>query len=293
MNIAVVGDVHGHVLLMYAILGKWQIESDQTIDLILQCGDMGAFLSTSQLDRATTRRKADDPEELGFAQFAGANPPATLLDPRPPLVFIPGNHEDFSFLAKCDEAVSPIEAIYPVSEDGKISALRSSRIWTVGEGDERVRIAGISGIAGGSHKKSRHPRYHLSDADSLELALTGTGNIDILISHDGPTGLFVEGRLRGAGSSALRLVIREAQPTLAFFAHYDTPGEWQIGATRVLAMNKCGYITSGTWPVAEGGVAIVTWSTESASVERLDADWLRAANRNNWRHWEKKVLRKI
>lgn len=286
MNIAIVGDVHGHLSLMYAVLGKWQIETGRKIDLILQCGDMGAFLATSQLDRATRRRKDSDPEELGFAEFAGDNPPSTLLDPRPPLVFIPGNHEDFSFLGKCGDAASPNEAVYPVSADAKISALRSGRIWSFGVYGERVRVAGISGIAGGSQKKGRHPRYHLSDDDSLDLAVAGPGSIDIMISHEGPTGLFTESRLRDAGSSALRLVIREAQPKLAFFAHYDREGEWEIGATRVFAMNKCGYVTSGTWPVAEGGVAIVMWHTESPIVERLEADWLRAANRNNWRHWK-------
>jgi Icc-related predicted phosphoesterase len=286
MNIAVVGDIHGHLSLTYAVLGKWQIETGRKIDVILQCGDMGAFLATSQLDRATTRRKDSDPEELGFAQYVGANPPATLLDPRPLMVFIPGNHEDFSFLEERDRAAPPSESIYPVSDDGKISALRSGRIWTFGLGDERVRVAGISGIAGGSLKKSRHPRYHISDDDSIELAATGAGSIDILISHDGPTGVFTEGRLRHAGSSALRFVIREAQPKLAFFAHYDHPGEWEIGNTRVFALNKCGYVTTGSWPVTEGGVAIVTWNTDSAVVERIDADWLRAANRNNWRHWE-------
>jgi Icc-related predicted phosphoesterase len=285
MNIAVVGDIHGHLSLTYAILGKWQIETGSKIDLILQCGDMGAFLATSQLDRATTRRKDSDPEELGFAEYAGANPPATLLDPRPLTVFIPGNHEDFLFLEERDRAVSPIGAIYPVSDDGKISALRSGRIWTFGFGDERVRVAGISGIAGGSHKKCRHLRYHLSDDESLELAMAGLGSIDIFISHDGPTGLFTEGRLRDAGSGALRFVISEARPKLAFFAHYDRQGEWEIGSTRVLAMNKCGYITSGAWPVAEGGVAVVTWKTNKVAIERLEADWLRTANRSNWRHW--------
>src|SRR5262249_21228997 len=131
MNIAVVGDVHGHLALMYAILGNWQIETNRKIDLILQCGDMGAFVPTSRLDRATIRRKDDDPEELGFGEFAGASPPATLLDPRPPLVFIPGNHEDFHFLEERDRATPPSEAVYPVSDDRKIMALRSGRIWTV------------------------------------------------------------------------------------------------------------------------------------------------------------------
>jgi hypothetical protein len=270
---------------MYAILGRWQEESGRKIDLILQCGDMGAFLPTSQLDRATIRRKDDDPEELGFAQFAGPNPPATLLDARPPLIFIAGNHEDFYFLEERDHAAPQGEATYPVSDDGLIRALRSGRIWTFSADGARVRIAGISGIAGGSQKKSRHPRYHLSDDEALELATAGPGSFDILISHDGPTGLFTEGRLRGAGSPALRFVIREAQPKLAFFAHYDRPGEWTIGSTEVYGMGRCGYISSGTWPVAEDGLAVVNWSERGVAVERLRDEWLRRATRNTWKHW--------
>jgi predicted phosphodiesterase len=67
MNIAVVGDVHGHLALMYAILGRWQQESGRRIDLILQLGDMGAahqfFLTVA-------------PPTMRFAEFlsvVGAN----------------------------------------------------------------------------------------------------------------------------------------------------------------------------------------------------------------------------
>ena len=34
-RIAVGGDVHGHLALFYAILGRWQRESGQLIDFIL------------------------------------------------------------------------------------------------------------------------------------------------------------------------------------------------------------------------------------------------------------------
>src|SRR3972149_4740339 len=97
MRIAVVGDVHGHLALLYAVLGRWQGETGRSIDLVLQVGDLGAFPG-ARGDRATNRPAARDHEERGFAEFAGNNPPPTLLDPRPPLVFIPGNHEDFGYL---------------------------------------------------------------------------------------------------------------------------------------------------------------------------------------------------
>jgi hypothetical protein len=272
---------------MYAILGRWQKESAQHIDLILQCGDMGAFISTSHLDNATRRWSENDPEELGFDEFACATPPRTLLDPRPPLVFIPGNHEDFDYLEECERQTSTSEAIYPVSQDGRISGLKSGHIWTFAAGDDGVRVAGISGVAGRAHKKGRHPLYHLSEEDALRLAGRGPDAIDIIISHDAPDGLVPEDYRGMAGSTALRLAIEETRPRLAFFAHYDRVGEWQIGPTRVFGLGKCGYVPSGRWPVARGGIAIANWGEGSANVERVSAQWLDEATRFNWRHWSR------
>jgi Icc-related predicted phosphoesterase len=285
MNIAVVGDVHGHLALMYAVLGRWQSETGQSIDLILQCGDMGAFLSTSPLDNATRRWSENDPEELGFAEFAGAAAPKTLLDSRPPLVFIPGNHEDFEFLEQCERASLVDEAVYRVSEDGRISALKTGRIWTFEAAGERLRIAGLSGVANRTHKKGRHPRYHLADEEALRLSGEGAGAIDLMISHDAPDGLIAEDYRGMAGSAAIRLAIEETHPRLAFFAHYDQLGEWEIGPTHVFGLGKCSYVPAGRWPVAPGGIILVRWGEGSANVERLSAEWLDKATRFNWRHW--------
>ncbi|MDQ2976165.1 MAG: metallophosphoesterase [Acidobacteriota bacterium] len=286
MNIAVIGDVHGHLALMYAILGRWQKEAGRRIDLILQLGDMGAFLPSSQLDQATKKYSQRDPDELGFAEFAGAHPPVTLLDPRPPLVFIPGNHEDFDFLEECGRRAPQAEAIYPVSQDGKICALRSGRIYNFGVGDESVRIAGVSGIAHGRQKKGRHVRYYLSDEDALRLAGAGVGAIDILISHEGPNGLYAD-EAEPVGSGALRLIIEEAHPRFAFFAHYGRAGEWRIGWTEVLGMTNCSYVPSGDWPLWRNGVAVINWEQEQSSAERICPPWLIESNRYNWRHWGK------
>jgi hypothetical protein len=287
MRIAIVGDVHGHLELMYAILGRWQRESSERLDLILQCGDMGSYRSVEGVDSATRRHAERDPEEMGFAAFAGPTPPATALDPRPPLVFIPGNHEDFAFLEECERRASGehgVPVVYPVSDDGLLSALRSGETWSFAARDRSLRVAGVSGAAGRARKQGRHPRLHLDEEGALRLAAAGRDAFDVLISHDGPTGLW-ERAWAGRGSEALRLLLEETQPPLAFFGHYDHPGEWRIGRTRVFALAGCGYQPYGPWRLKQGGIALLQWDGERAIVERLDTKWLRAATLTSWRHW--------
>jgi hypothetical protein len=284
MRIAVVGDVHGHLALLYAILGRWQRETGRSIDLILQVGDLGAF-PAARLDQATNRHAARDPEERGFAEFAGEAPPSTLLDPRPPLVFIPGNHEDFGYLESCDRNAPANDACYPVSADRRILALRSGRVWTFEAGGESVRIAGVSGVAARGKKKNLHPRIHLREEDALELAERGPGSLGILISHERPAG--IEARLRHdlGGSLALRLLIEAAQPKFACFGHYDHAGEWGVGLTRVIGLRGCGYLTQGQWPVKRDAIVIVKWEDATATADWLRPEWLAGATRADWRHW--------
>lgn len=255
MNIAVVGDVHGHLALMYAILARWQKERQERIDLILQVGDLGAFLPTSTLDRATRRHAERDPEELGFTDFAGEQPLKTPLDPRPPLVFIPGNHEDFELLDRADLATPATQAVFPVSHDGRILALRSARVFEFASGGERVRVAGISGISERG-RKSVHPRVHLDEEDIVTLASNADGAFDILITHEAPAGL-ADGMRHGSGSGLLRLVVESTQPRFAFFGHHGRSGEWRIGRTEVRALADCGYRGSASCSVAPDGVVIV------------------------------------
>lgn len=285
MNIAVVGDVHGHLPLMYAVLGRWQRETGRRISLILQVGDLGTFLPTSQVDSATRKYAERDPDELGFGEFAGTDPPQTLLDPRPPLVFIPGNHEDFGFLAECAARVPVDEPLYPVSADGKIRALRSGRIWTFVEGDERVRIGGASGAANLRRKHGRHERCHLQEDEALQLAGAGRGAFDILIAHDRPDRLWGGSHHGPDGSPALRLVVDAVGPCFAFFGHYNRSGEWAIGSTRVIGLSDCGYDHKRDWHIDEDGVGVIEWTGAEPGFERVAPEWLKSSTRYDWRHW--------
>jgi hypothetical protein len=93
MNIAVFADVHGRVLLAFKLCARWQQETGETIDLILQAGDLGAYPDISHLDRATIKHARKDPTELGFAEdFSQHNDEgtATLSQTNCPMWFVRG-----------------------------------------------------------------------------------------------------------------------------------------------------------------------------------------------------------
>lgn len=290
MRIAVAGDVHGHLSLLYAILGRWRRETGHAIDLILQVGDLGAYGRDSAADRATRRHAESDPEELGFAEFEGPSPPATLLDPRPTLVFIPGNHEDFDLLEHRDAAVPAHPAVYPVTDDARIMALRSGRIWTFDHPDGVLRVAGVSGVVGRASKPHYHRRLHLRDDDALDLAAGGAGSADIVISHERPAGIAGSFRHDLGGSQALQLMLEAMQPPLAFFGHYDRSGEWTLGSTRVFGLAGCGYKGRGTGTVKRRAIMLVEWGSGDPSVEWLEPDWLPSTRPGDWRRWRASEL---
>src|SRR5215472_2361742 len=66
MNIAVFADIHGRILLAFKLCARWEQETGERLDLILQAGDMGIFPEVSRLDKATIRFAEQDPTELGF-----------------------------------------------------------------------------------------------------------------------------------------------------------------------------------------------------------------------------------
>lgn len=68
MNIAIFADVHGRILLAFKLVGRFQQETGEKIDLILQCGDMGIFPDPTKLDKATIRHAESDETELGFSE---------------------------------------------------------------------------------------------------------------------------------------------------------------------------------------------------------------------------------
>ncbi|MDQ2744002.1 MAG: hypothetical protein M3Z66_17135, partial [Chloroflexota bacterium] len=72
MLIELLGDLHGRVFRALAVLDRWQRERNQTLDLIIQVGDVGVFPDPTHLDAATRRFAEEDPAELGFSKLLAA-----------------------------------------------------------------------------------------------------------------------------------------------------------------------------------------------------------------------------
>src|SRR5215467_12895557 len=90
MNIAVFADVHGRLLLAFKLCARWQRETGEKIDLILQAGDLGAYPVRERMDRATLKYIERDPTEMGFLEHFTNHDPAVaamLAETSCPMVF--------------------------------------------------------------------------------------------------------------------------------------------------------------------------------------------------------------
>jgi|SRR5579859_353202 len=141
MQIAVFGDIHGQILRAFQLAARWQQETGQELDLLLQVGDLGIFPDVSHLDRSTRRHSTFSPGGLGFLQHFTTYDPvvATVLnETRCPLIFVRGNHEDHHWLdTQEQQAATPI---FPVDIYQRLYCLKSGFPYTFAHGDEMITL---------------------------------------------------------------------------------------------------------------------------------------------------------
>jgi hypothetical protein len=151
LNIAVFGDTHGHLRLMFQLCRLWQLENGVHLDAILQCGDMGFFPDPGAADKATRRFAQLDSEEYGFAYYFRQKEPGdtndSLMDRllegdpgsldtvRCPVIWCQGNHEDFQQLIRGVVA----QPLSPVDRYQRLYFLQPGKVAT---------LKGLSGLGG-------------------------------------------------------------------------------------------------------------------------------------------------
>ena len=70
------GDLHGRVLPAFALARAWQLDHGETLDGLLQVGDLGYFPDSTRLDKATKRHAQRDLMELGAQLVTRRTPEA-------------------------------------------------------------------------------------------------------------------------------------------------------------------------------------------------------------------------
>ncbi|HZR43841.1 MAG TPA: metallophosphoesterase [Ktedonobacteraceae bacterium] len=280
-------DLHGYIELCFKLCARWEKETGERIDLILQTGDLGVFPDDSWLDWATRRHARRDPEEIGFmnyfARYDSATA-ATLQLLQSNLIFVRGNHEAHLWLDQREQQTT--ELLFPVDVYERLYCLKSGLPYTFRHNSEEITILGIGRIGmrgeGGVTQKPRHLQaYELERLSHL----VKDQQIDILITHDAPYGLIFP----DSGLHSIQHVLNVQRPLYHFFGHY-------IGDV-CLEMSYLNHITYACklaephfnkkapgYTLQAGVMGLLRWThRQQHHFELVDAPWLSEYKATSWR----------
>ncbi len=285
MNIAIFADVHGRILLAFKLCARWEQETGEKIDLILQAGDLGAFPDEARLDKATIRHAQRDPTELGFrSDFLQETPEAAavLAQTACPMIFVRGNHEDHLWLDALEQSANA--PIFPIDAYQRLFCLKTGVPYTFSQGTETITLLGIGRIAqpdGASHPRPQHIQpYELERLYQLE-----PFQPDVLLTHDSAR----DAIFPGAGMEEITLLLDRYQPCYHFFGHYGGPcrqGFAANGKTSVCKLADLDWDHADRGKVIEAGsMGLLRWKNAAEhNFEVLDQPWLKEYTAFSWKH---------
>jgi hypothetical protein len=213
--IAFAGDMHGCALHLLGALVAWPAERRPPLDAVILVGDVGAFRTRAALDREPgAEYAAENPAQLDWFRVLDPDDDlraalARVHERLPaPLLFISGNHEEHAWL----DGLHGEAPVVTVDPGGLFAHVADGSVITVA--GRRV------GVLGRMEWPDDRP-FSLDMAAYQRLWDLGAGEIDILVTHDGPT-----------GSPRIRALIERLQPALHVSGHYHHPdGPRRYGQT--------------------------------------------------------------
>lgn len=285
MNIAVFADVHGRILLALKLCARWQRETGEQLDLILQAGDLGTFPDLARADSATKRHAERDPSELGFLEYFVTPHPRVervLEELRCDLIYVRGNHEDHEWLDHLEQQASA--PIFPVDPYQRLWCLKTGVPYTFEANGEHITILGVGRIGAPPDPKREKPTY-IQPYERKRLNRLTDVSFDVLLTHDSARNQIFD----GSGIEEIGLLIDLYQPSYHFFGHYDMMRLTQKSANGVTQQEK---LVDLIWDRHDRGHALeadsmglLRWhSREQQSFEVIDAPWLREYTPHIWTH---------
>lgn len=283
MTIAIFADVHGRILLCFKLCARWQRETGQHIDLILQAGDLGVFPDPARLDRATVTHARSNASELGFAEHFTAYQPeiaAVLSETNCPLVFVRGNHEDHDWLDDLERAATgPVFAVDPYR---RVFCLRTGLPYPRTTAADALSILGI-GRLGAPGGKTGQKQTYIQKHESERLNRLSQARIDLLLTHDSARNFVTV----GYGMDDIRLILDAYRPVYHFYGHTGEPYTQRLDANGVTVSCKLADLDwepEARGPVLPpGAMGILTWhDRDSHTFNVVDAPWLKEYSAHSW-----------
>jgi len=253
LNIAVLGDTHGHINLAMLILKEWEKMSVRKIDLVFQVGDFGVWpYPHTRIDNATKRFSEIDSEEISFPLFADESEISKrLFNPnsddsfKAPIIFIKGNHEDFEYLYELESASK--EQLIPVDYYRQMLYLPNGRIASLKNKGINLKIGSLGGI---SECHTKGGEYTHSEAKKLMMQ-----QFDIFLAHEP----FQSWQSEDEG--IVEEVIKSSNPAYFFCGHLHIVGQEikRINRTHAYILNEVNFDRRGK--LNKNCIGILEWES--------------------------------
>lgn len=287
------------------LCARWQRETGERIDLILQAGDLGAYPDHHRLDGATIRWGERDPSELAFrADFAEPNPEveAWLRETTCPLLFVRGNHEDHNWLDAREHRSPSTDAAFAVDLYERIFCLKTGHPYTFETPDASLSVLGIGRIGPRSadDPRQRLPKY-VQSYERERLKGLREAQVDVLLTHDAPPGLLAPepvstpatGHARRGdigGIPEIGATLERFRPAYHFFGHYGGPyQQWSgFGQDDRTAIHKLADLNwdkaDSSHRLREGCMGLLRWNGPGDhQFAVVQEPWLREYAAYHWR----------
>lgn len=225
-KISIIGDTHGHLDKLIET-----ISSDA--DFVLQVGDFGVYLNTSNLSSIPKRFH----NNLGqFQEYFNEKKGFPM-----PVYFCKGNHEDFLFLKNYDQDRPILPNLFYVP-NGTI-----------------LTIQGITvGFFGGNYSLKWFERETPKHIQSQKvLGYFKKSEIDSFLNHDRPLDILITHEPCEAldfgsdryGCEPIQRLIEELQPLYAFSGHIHKYAEGTVGKTKCIGLGAVHYREQSSYEI--------------------------------------------
>lgn len=286
MNIAVFSDLHGRILLAFKLCARWQQETGETIDLILQAGDLGAYPDILRLDRATIKHAQKDPTELGFSNdFAHHNNDIAeiLSQTTCPMWFVRGNHEDHFWLDTLEKQHT--DTCFPVDVYQRIFCLKTGMPQIFKANEETITIMGIGRIALLPGEQDELQAKYIQPYELERIYNLDNPKIDILLTHDTALDFLTV----NFGMEEIRLVLDAFPPTYHFHGHTEQHYCQKMDTndkTMVIKLSDLHWLDTMPHSSLEtDGMGILRWSNpQKHHFEVVQAAWFKRYTVQSWRN---------
>ncbi|MGD1841027.1 MAG: metallophosphoesterase [Thermonemataceae bacterium] len=265
MKVAIFADIHGKILLPFRLVNLYQKETNEKIDFILQCGDMGCYPAIDNLDKATIKHAKNDRDELGFHDYFVKDIPKIrifLNQLNINMICVRGNHEDHDYLDKLERETN--ESIFPVDIYNRVFVCKTGYKQELKAGNETLSFVGVGRI--GDRKERTNSRFiqEYEKKKIKKLIKENKDIVDLLITHDKD-----DSSQRGYGMKEISNLLDNIIFKYHFYGHTGEPYHEQMhtnGITKSIKIKEAEFNRSG---ILEQGSMVVLEKTNAEITTKI------------------------